>query len=211
MSSIDILLYGGGIDSTSLLLHMVKNLALKPLVMHVDYGQKAVLEETAAARYFSEKYQLEAQFRKVDLSFSRAAIMQGSDGNTASAEDNRLELRNLVLLSYAASYGASLRTETTLYVGFHREPENSGFEDAKIGYLSSLMEAMLLSTKRVVRIEAPFNELTRQEIFNLGHDLDSDILSQSYTCYESGGPCGKCAHCLERSRMVSRLIKRVEI
>lgn len=196
-----LLLYGGGLDSTALLLQLLQDYPnLK--VLHFNYGQKAFLAERQAALYWCNKYDLELIPMTTDLSFSQATIMKGT--SVGNRETNRLELRNLVLIAQAASFAASTFNSSILYLGFHKEPYNSGFLDAKQNYLPYLRDTLDKATDRPVCLSTPFRDMTRQEILELGIKLDKEILTHSHTCYEPQ-TCGVCVHCIERANMIKRI------
>ena len=122
-------------------------------------------------------------------------------------QDNRLELRNLVLISMAAAYIASTNFDgdSRLYLGFHREPVDAPFPDARTEYLEPLQEALYRATGAKVTLETPFATLTRLEILQNYLCLDEDILTRSYTCYEER-ECGECTHCQEKNLLIQRLL-----
>lgn len=203
------LLYGGGLDSTALLVYLIKAQGVDPSqleLIHVNYGQKAVIPEAEAAFYFTAKYRLKVTRLTCDLGFSTSSIMCGSDLGV-DKQDNRLELRNLVLISMAASYIASTNFEgdSHLYLGFHREPVDAPFPDARTEYLEPLQEALYRSTGAKVTLETPFANLTRLEILQQYLHYDEDILTRSYTCYEEV-ECGECVHCQEKKLLIQRLL-----
>ena len=200
----NIVLYGGGLDSTAVVLILLRNGFQHIRLLHVDYGQKAMLSERRALLHFATKYNLAHTFLTMDMSYSKATIMRNT--GIGDAESNRLELRNLALISYAASYAASMFDNSKLYVGFHVEPPGSGFLDAKREYLHSLQQSINLATDRRVVLTAPLDTLTRQEIFSVGYQIDKDIVEYSHTCYEEV-VCGKCTHCVEKEKMLKEILK----
>jgi 7-cyano-7-deazaguanine synthase in queuosine biosynthesis len=198
-----IILYGGGLDSTALFLHLRCRLQLSPLeLFFVDYGQKAAQPELMAACYFGSKYDVKVTRRVLDMGYSTATILRGTVLGTA--QSNRLELRNVRLLSLAASYAATVYKSAILYVGFHKEPLDSGYLDAKTEYLTHLEKAFAAATSVPLAIEAPFSHMERHDILKLGHTLDPDILTHSHTCYEEK-VCGECPHCLQKKAMIEGL------
>ena len=208
-----IILYGGGLDSTALFLFLNRHYRftrqLNPIeLLHVAYGQKAALAERHVGQYFADKYGAKFTQHYIDMSYSKSSIMR----NTAigDADSNRLELRNLLLISFAASYAASKYEWANIHVGFHAKPEGRGFPDARSGYLQGLQDVIKQTTDTPIKLEALFKDLTRQEILEFGYNLDKEIITHSHTCYEEV-PCGKCVHCVEKRKMVDTLLWKKEI
>jgi 7-cyano-7-deazaguanine synthase in queuosine biosynthesis len=197
----NVLLYGGGFDSTALLFDMVHCGMQDIEMIHIGYGQKAYDAERKAARHFAQEYGVKLAELHTDLRFSKARIMEGTPIGE-HAPHNRLELRNVVLLSLAASYAATkYDTHTVIYLGFHKEPADSTFLDAQTRWLASMAETLSLATTRMLTINTPFTHLTRDEILRVAINRDPSILTHSHTCYEAY-PCGACWHCKEKERMI---------
>lgn len=201
MKTQNVLLFGGGLDSTALLLELVAR-KINFTLVHVYYNQKAYKNEHESAKYWCEKYSIPLIRLDADFGFSTATILNGSQIGTK--ETNKLELRNLVFISMAASYIASVADVGTIYLGFHEEPPASGFQDAKTHYLRGMEETINLATTANVFISTPFSNLSRQEILAIAIKRDAEIVTHSYTCYEKE-ECGKCVHCLEKAQMLATL------
>jgi 7-cyano-7-deazaguanine synthase in queuosine biosynthesis len=177
------------------------------MLIHIDYGQKAALMERKAAMHFANKYNFGAYYTSMDLSFSKASIMKNVDMGLTQ-DQNRLELRNLLFLSYAASYAASTYTGSSIYVGFHKEPLESTFLDAKSEYLKNLNTAIDLACDQKINFKAPFQLLSRKEILKTAMDFDPEIIWHSYTCYEEI-ECGKCIHCKQKDLMLKEIQEEI--
>lgn len=204
------ILYGGGLDSTALIPYVKERITLlgapnpRPILIHVDYGQKAVEAERDAAAFFSVRYDCELLLGNLDMSFSRAKIMKGVDGVGATGNDNRLELRNPLLIMYAASLLASTQGDAAIYLGFHQEPEGAAFPDARMGFIEPLGLAIHWATNTDIRLLAPFSNLTRQDIVERAAATDMALIEKSHTCYEAA-TCHQCLHCKEKATMLTNL------
>src|SRR5438105_644256 len=58
-----LILFGGGLDSCAL---TVRNAHLNPFLLYFDYGQKALIGELRALRYFKDKYRLDSYIATLD-------------------------------------------------------------------------------------------------------------------------------------------------
>lgn len=202
-----IVLYGGGLDSSAVALYCANSYSPEDVtLLHVDYGQKAMQAERKAMRWFASKYGFKTYEGAMNFGFSGANIMRGTPLGKV-AETNRLELRNLVLISYAASYAASIvdvDESVTILLGFHVEPAGASFPDARTDYLAYLEDSINLATKAVIRLETPFQYLTRLQILQEWGAFDPELLTHSHTCYEQVA-CGQCTHCVEKTSMIKQL------
>lgn len=210
-------LFGGGLDSSAVLSRLadkqsedgVESLE-NILVIHVDYGQKAVVAERESALKQIEYYGIpnELVTLKMDMSYSGSAIMPNTDLGTDVAKNNLLELRNPTLLLLSASYLASVypQTQHYLYIGLHREPKDTPFRDAVhffyVNRLNSIINTLLGGESNVL-IRAPYKNGSRLSILKKlvaarGVDFVRDYV---HTCYEEVA-CGTCTHCVKLESML---------
>lgn len=200
------ILYGGGIDSTALIPYVKdRDPRVELSLIHVDYGQKAILSELAAAGFFAGRYGATVIRLKTDLSYSASTIMRSTPVGCIS--DNRLELRNLVLIGLASSFIASKSLdESTLYIGYHWEPRDMPYPDASSEFFNSIKDTVKYGTSAKISLEAPFLNLNRYQIFEYAAFRDQTIINRSFTCYEEGPhECGICVHCKQKASMVSEI------
>ena len=202
----NVILLGGGLDSTTLLAYLRAD--KKDLVaLNVDYGQKAVEGERKACDYFCEKYGIPMHFGSMHLGhFSNSSIMRGHIG---TREENRLELRNVALLSYASVLCAS-KGGGRIYLGLHKEEDNL-YPDAHIDWLNPMRVALSLALPESTGVDiiTPFFSKSRLDIVMEAQEQDPEILTRSYTCYESpsisGSECGVCVHCIAKKEMLGAI------
>lgn len=202
-----IVLYGGGLDSSAVALYCANSYSPEDVtLLHVDYGQKAMQAERKAMRWFASKYGFKTYEGEMNFGFSGAHIMKGTPLGKV-AETNRLELRNLVLISYAASYAASVidaNDSVTILLGFHIEPEGAAFPDARTTYLAHLESSINKATEIEIFLETPFEYKTRLMVLQEWGPYDADLFTHSHTCYEQVA-CGQCTHCVEKDSMIKQL------
>lgn len=211
-----LLLYGGGIDSTALLMWLVwrgmfrKSLSsqrrdYKVSAVFFKYGQKAESLEYGACQYFCAKYD-------VDLHVIQAPFAQISDSAILNggvlANDpkvNILDGRNFAMLGMAGMLAAKIGA-TKLAMGYHVEPEHRPFPDASIEFVDAMNEAIPKAFVHQWQIYTPFAKWTRQKIFQWANYYDKDILQKAHTCYENvAGGCGACSHCTLKKQICDEL------
>lgn len=201
-----VILLGGGIDSTSLLVWLRKTspeLALSAL--HVNYGQKAFDSECHANYYFCTKYDVSLKHTRVQLGdIASSSILLGADMGREQIE-NRLEGRNITLISLAATYASTIGADR-VFVGFHKEPTEAPFPDATFTAYANMYIVLRTAYKPALFLEAPFIKKTRLEVFETGLLLDYEIATKTFTCYEGGiEECGVCVHCQTKAAMVAKI------
>lgn len=202
MKKAGVLLAGGGLDSTALLCWLA-NERKDIEVMHVDYGQKAWYAERTAVEYFAGKYDFLVKSVKCDLTQVGSAAILRDQPMATEHTANKLEGRNTILIGLALTYAAS-RGMDTVYVGFHKEPEDAPFPDAAEGFLYLMCEVANIGYRPRMAVVAPFLHKTRLEVFKLGKTLDDEFVTRSRTCYEGRvGECGQCTHCQQKKEMVA--------
>jgi len=200
----NIQLSGGGLDSTALFFYLIEH-KINFQVLHFDYGQKAFLGERASVNYFCKKYQIKRLKNDSFFDFSQTKNVllfntPPTVGNSPeSISKNKLECRNLVLISMTCSLVASMGGGQ-VYIGYHKEPENAPFPDATKEFFLKFKELLPYSSYEKVELIAPFQEqdFTRYQIFEYGLKKDPEFMQKTFTCYESTNhnKCGLCAHCL---------------
>lgn len=187
-----ILLYGGGLDSTALLIHLASR--GRPLiVLHFNYGQVAYKLEQEAAKFFCDRYTMSYDTVDIDLkSLAPGASIVGGSGA------DMMDGRNAVLIMAGAMY-ASTCDFATVYLGYHREPPDHPFPDATQEALDAAQVAVNAMFKKPARIRAPFIEMERLEIVRRAYARESLFFSHTHTCYRDvRGGCGMCKHCEQK-------------
>ena len=191
-----LLLYGGGIDSSTLLVQLARWYTTKNVeAIFFDYGQKAAELEAKSCQFFCDSYGVKLTIVKVPLNaLTDSAIMNGSVlANDPSI--NVLDGRNMTFISIAAIYAAKIGADN-IAVGYHIEPAARPFPDASPEFLQAINKLLPQALIHKVEVVAPFADMTRKQIFELAKRLDFRILELAHTCYEDvPGGCGQCTHC----------------
>ena len=202
-----LILLGGGIDSTTLLVDLVKQ-GYKLHAIFFCYGQKAGIQEQVSCQMFCATYGV--PLKSVHIGINLIASCSIMDGKPVgkSAKNNVLIGRNAIFLSMAVTYACTLGIKD-IYVGFHDEPINSQFEDAKQDFVDSFntyIYSYLPRKYQGMQVHSPYWLMTREEILAKAMELDKDIVRDAWTCYEDGPEeCGECVHCKKKKSMMKKL------
>lgn len=213
-------LYGGGLDSTALVLYLIR-LGLLPKLIWVDYEQANAEAECQHLEYMVETFGLDYEILMGDFSFSQSPLLTPhttpinpkGGANPAETISYELPIRNLVLTMQAASYMLTKPFEyNALYLGYHKEPADRPFPDATPDWFTHVEKAIGSATHcKDFQLYAPFSNLSRQEIFNIGMDSDPHAMMKAPTCYHpthhpngfvEWRECGECPHCKQKAAML---------
>lgn len=196
----------GGMDSVTLLHHLVKKAGKNPAVISFQYGQKHVKEVEYASKHVAT-LGLEAH-QVVDLApiqsvFQASALVDSSmsiptfeavqgDPQPATYVPNR----NMLFLAIAVAYAETMGV-AEVYYGAQRH-DIYGYWDTTPDFLSRLNAVYKLNRKTPVRIEAPFVKYSKADILRIGFELNVNY-ADTWSCYHGkDSACGVCPTCKER-------------
>jgi len=205
-----LVLLSGGMDSTTLLHHVVRDLDYSGvLTLAYDYGQRHRRELECAA------WQANAAGAEshcvVDMSFagemlkgattlvSEGAAVPDLDSLTAGQLDQPptyVPNRNMMLLSIGASYAEGQGIEDVYYGA--QAVDEYGYWDCTREFVERLNGVLALNRRDAVRIQAPFLDKKKDGILEIGKRLGVDY-GHTWSCYRGGEKaCGTCPTCRER-------------
>lgn len=205
-----VVLLSGGIDSTVLLHHAVKELRCSPVhALSFDYGQRHA-RELECARWQAEAANV-ANYRVLDLAFLRDVLSGAStlmaDGPAVPdlaelVEDDTdqpptyVPNRNMMLLSIAAAY-AEAREIRDVYYGAQAQDEY-GYWDCTADFLERINAVLNLNRRDAITIHAPLVNASKADNVRKGIELGVDF-AHTWSCYRGGDtPCETCPTCVER-------------
>jgi 7-cyano-7-deazaguanine synthase len=194
-----IVVFSGGPDSACVA-YWAKDRGYDVSLITFDYGQIAKVEIEQARKIAQE---LGAAHKVVDLS-SLESIYSG----VTSLVDTGIQMtrefsdpiivpfRNGVFLAVTVAYAASVEAETILYGAHGSDEEN--YPDCRRGFYKAFEEAARLGTETHITIDAPFNGLTKAEMFRRGVEFEVPF-HLTWSCYRNGSlHCGVCESCNNR-------------
>lgn len=199
----NLLLTGGGVDSTALMYYLKEN-NISYELLHFDYFQKNCVQEAKSVAYFARLLKVPIYEQDTYIDFYRwscSKILKNTDSTEGSDESEirslNLECRNLIFISVAASIVSS-EGGGTIYVGFHKEPDNI-MPDCSPGFLAAVNSYIQSSTYNPINVRAPFLELGYDKGDILSEyftDINLDLLDKVHYCHEEA-TCGKCDKCIQ--------------
>lgn len=203
------LILSGGMDSTTLLYHLLDHGHAVECV-GIDYGQRHKKELKCAAQVCAE---LGLWFEVIDLS-GVGKLLTGSsqtdptvpvpEGHYA-AENMKLTVvpnRNMFMLAAAGAVAISRKSDVLAY-GAH-SGDHTIYPDCRPDFVDAMNKSFQLCDWHHLELEAPFLHMDKGDICKIGVSLKVPY-EKTWTCYVGGDvPCGKCGACQERAEAFAK-------
>ncbi len=134
----------------------------------------------------------------------------GTPLTLAGSEDDYIACRNSLLLFHTLNKLLTLypKESHTIYFGFIKNFPY--FADASPSWINEVNEFLKQEFSGKVKVEAPFIEMTKDEVYKLGCSLGVK-LDNTFSCNfedKKGNPCGKCDNCLWRAKHTYPIYER---
>ena len=196
-----ILIYSGGLDSTTLLYEYKDSIAL---AVTFDYGSKHNAREIAYA--VENCRRLGIPHRVIPLEFigkyfRSDLLLSGGDIPEGSYADDNMKstvvpFRNGIMLAVAVGLAESNDLDTVLLA--NHSGDHSIYPDCRPEFVDAFDRAAEAGTYNGVHIVSPYCNITKRDIALRGRALGIDY-SLTYSCYKGGEKhCGRCGTCTER-------------
>ena len=210
-----IILFSGGLDSTTLLA-IARSRGFQLNTITFNYGQRHAVESEVAARIADEfnvtrqlvfpmDFQLIGGSSLVDSSI--AVPKERSDEEIShGVPDTYVPARNMIFLSIAAGWAEVIGADD-IFIGVNAI-DYSGYPDCRPEFVEAFQKMVNLGTAagteggRSLTIHTPLLRLSKAEIIQQGVSLGVDY-SMTHSCYdpdEQGLACGQCDSCLLRKK-----------
>jgi 7-cyano-7-deazaguanine synthase len=199
-----IVIYSGGLDSTTLLYHLrAADWELKAL--SVDYGQRHRQRELTSAETVCAQLGVERQvldlrslvgfFGKNGLTDLSIAVPEGPY-EAATLPLTTVPNRNMVLLSVGIAWAVSLSFEAVAF-GAHSGPRTN-YPDCSPDFAEAMDRAAHECDDRKISVLAPFVTWDKGDIVRRGAELGVPF-DLTWSCYQGGAKhCGQCGTCIDR-------------
>ena len=196
-----VIIYSGGLDSTTLLYDERDRVAL---AVTFDYGSNHAVREIACARHHCG--QLGIEHLVIELGFMgryfHSSLLSGGDAIPSGNYDEEnmkstvVPFRNGIMLSIACGLAESRGLKRVLIA--NHGGDHAIYPDCRPSFINAMDAAMRAGTYVNVEIAAPYTHLTKADIVRRGTQLGVDY-GETYSCYRGGEHhCGTCGTCSER-------------
>jgi len=204
MSNKAVILYSGGLDSTTCMA-IARSEGFSPYAISFAYGQRHSVELELAkqnARKIGavDHLVVEFDYRQVGGSALTSDVAVPKDGVGSDIPVTYVPARNTIFLSFALGWAEALGARH-IYIGVNAL-DYSGYPDCRPEYIAAFETMANLATKAGVegngfRIHTPLIALTKAAIIKKGLALGVDY-ALTHSCYDpdpAGISCGLCDSC----------------
>lgn len=198
-----VLIYSGGLDST-VLMYKLHNEGFTVLPLSFNYGQRHQ-KELGSAVAITQRLGLRHEIANLQ---GITHLLKGSSQTDPSvpvphghytAETMKLTVvpnRNMIMLSVAAALAVAEGIRDVGY-GAHAG-DHAIYPDCRQPFVDAMSEAFFVANEHKLWLHAPFLQMTKAEIVQLGNQLHVPF-EKTWSCYEGGElHCGLCGTCVER-------------
>ena len=196
-----ILIYSGGLDSTTLLYEYRDSIAL---AVTFDYGSKHNAREIACAVENCKRLGVKHMIIPLEFigKYFRSDLLQGGgeipEGNydDENMRSTVVPFRNGIMLAVAAGLAESYELDTVLLA--NHAGDHAIYPDCRPEFIDACDKAAAAGTYNGVRIVSPYCDITKRDIALRGREFGVDF-ALTYSCYKGGEKhCGVCGTCRER-------------
>lgn len=198
-----VLIYSGGVDSTTMLYEYKDRIAV---ALSFHYGSNHNDKELAFARLHCERLGIKHIVISLDFigKMFHSSLLEGADQIPEGNYDDEnmrstvVPFRNGIMLSVAAGLAES---EGLRYVMMaNHAGDHAIYPDCRPGFVKAMSEAIQNGTYEGIEISAPYTGLTKADIARRGKNLGINY-AETWSCYKGGEHhCGKCGTCQERKQ-----------
>lgn len=211
-----VVLLSGGMDSTTLLHEMVECVN-EVAAISFNYGQRHS-KELEYAKKTCEK--LGVEHKVVDISVFNELIDQSSltgdipvphgHYEEESMKQTVVPNRNMILIAMATAWAVNKGFDNIAYAA--HSGDHAIYPDCRAGFFFYLDRAVNEGNYGNMHLKAPYINMDKTDIAEIGLKMGIDYDEETWTCYEGGfSPCGKCGACVERAEALEKAQKRIDI
>ena len=196
-----VLIYSGGLDSTTMLYEYRDSIAL---AVSFNYGSNHNEKEIACARWHCQKLGIEHIV--IPLAFMpryfQSSLLEGANAVPDGSYDDEnmrstvVPFRNGIMLSIAAGLAESSGLKHVMMA--NHGGDHAIYPDCRPEFVDAMDKAIQAGTYDGVTLVTPYTQITKSDIARRGALLGIDY-GKTWSCYRGGDKhCGTCGTCRER-------------
>lgn len=207
-----VVLFSGGMDSTVLLTHAVRNVgAENVLALSIMYGSLHNKRESVAAEEVCQYLGVSRQVINLPSEIfagGSSALLGEVDMPKEEYHDPLKEtpsativpFRNAVLISIATAVADARGYGIVTMAAHLNDAVGYAYPDCMPEFLNPMAQAVAHGTLRKVRLEHPYTHNTKSDLVTIGSYLRAPLVL-SWSCYRGEADhCGQCPTCRERTK-----------
>ena len=196
-----ILIYSGGLDSTTMLYEYRERIAM---AISFDYGSNHNNKEIKCAALHCERLGITHVVIPLDFMrrYFRSSLLDGAEAiPEGHYEDDNMRstvvpFRNGIMLSVAVGMAESNELQYVMMA--NHGGDHTIYPDCRPEFVDAFDAAAQAGTFNGVRLLSPYVNMTKADIARRGKQLGIDY-SETWSCYKGGDVhCGRCGTCIER-------------
>lgn len=200
-----VLIYSGGLDSSTLLYRLTECEQKEVMCLNFNYGSKHNEKEREAALKICEDLGSAIRFFDLPLGeFIKSSLMQDGgelpegEYDAPSMKQTVVPFRNAIMLSIAVGIAESIQfneVALAIHAGDHHI-----YPDCRPQFFDSMRKAINFGTDTGIFLYAPYLNYSKSNIIREGYDMGVPY-GITWTCYKGGNRhCGVCGACDERKK-----------
>ncbi|MBR5698310.1 MAG: 7-cyano-7-deazaguanine synthase QueC [Prevotella sp.] len=196
-----ILIYSGGMDSTTLLYEYQERIAI---ALSFDYGSNHNANEIKCAEIHCDRLGITHMVIPLDFvrRYFRSSLLDGAEAIPEGSYDDEnmrstvVPFRNGIMLSVAVGMAESNGLQYVMMA--NHAGDHTIYPDCRPAFVDAFDRAAEAGTYNGVRLLSPYVNMTKGEIAKRGSQLGIDY-AETWSCYKGEEKhCGRCGTCVER-------------
>lgn len=201
MEKDSVIIFSGGMDSTTLLYDCRERIAL---ALSFDYGSRHNAKELAFAQWHCQQLGIPHIIIPLDFMqkyFTSSLLIGGEEIPEGHYADENMKstvvpFRNGIMLAIAAGMAESRGLKNVMMA--NHGGDHAIYPDCRPEFVDAMSAAISAGTYEGLKILAPYTNITKTDIAIRGKQLGIDY-GKTWSCYKGGEKhCGKCGTCVER-------------
>lgn len=196
-----ILIYSGGMDSTTMLYDYKDAIAL---AVSFNYGSNHNAKELQCAALHCKR--LGTRHIVINLDFMKqyfhSSLLSGAESipeGYYASENMRstvVPFRNGIMIAIAAGLAEDNGLKRIMLA--NHSGDHAIYPDCRVDFVEAMNQSCQAGTYQHVELFTPYTQWTKTDIARRGKALGIDY-AETWSCYKGGErPCGKCGTCVER-------------
>lgn len=196
-----ILIYSGGMDSTTLLYEYQERIAI---AVSFDYGSNHNAKEIKCAEIHCDRLGITHMVIPLDFirRYFRSSLLDGAEAIPEGSYDDEnmrstvVPFRNGIMLAVAVGMAESNGLQYVMMA--NHAGDHTIYPDCRPAFVDAFDRAAEAGTYNGVRLLSPYVNMTKGEIAKRGSQLGIDY-AETWSCYKGEEKhCGRCGTCVER-------------
>ncbi len=196
-----ILIYSGGMDSTTMLYDYKDTIAL---AVSFNYGSNHNAKELQCAALHCKRLGIRHIVINLDFmkQYFHSSLLSGAESipeghyESENMRSTVVPFRNGIMIAIAAGLAEDNALKRIMLA--NHSGDHAIYPDCRAAFVEAMNRSCQAGTYQQVELFTPYTQWIKADIARRGKELGIDY-SETWSCYKGGErPCGKCGTCVER-------------